>query len=117
MKKAAFILLLIVGALHLKAQDIISIRPTDSLINRLKLTPVPFQLKKPFTMGNTVNILASNDVSNIDHMPIAVLGGNYKMPVKIIGGYYSMPVIGAGGKKSLPETPNNLPGLPTFKTP
>jgi hypothetical protein len=68
-------------------------------------------------MGNTVNILASNDVSNIDHMPIAVLGGNYKMPVKIIGGYYSMPVLGAGGKKSLPETPNNLPGLPTFKTP
>jgi len=115
MKKALLGLLLVGGVYQLKAQQFAPVNPSDSLLNKLLIKPAPFQAFKPSDKVNLNKLLVSV-ATNTDHMPVAVLAGNSKMLVKKLGGYYTMPVKKIGSE-DVPGDLNNLPLLPTLKTP
>ncbi|MFI5159388.1 MAG: hypothetical protein ACHQF4_11020 [Sphingobacteriales bacterium] len=116
MKKALLVLLLVGGVYQLRAQQFAPVNPSDSLLKRLLIKPMPFQLTKPLDKINLNNLLANASANNIDRMPVAVLQGHSKMPVTKLGGYYTMPVKKIGSEE-VPGNFNGFPGLPTFKTP
>jgi len=124
MKKALLIFLLMAAICQVKAQQFFPVKPADSLSNSIldkltlkhsdqfKLFQPNSGLYQPLTFAAT-----KNTVSNVDHMPIAVLTGNSKMPVVKLGGYYTMPVKKIGSEEVIP-VPENAPlGLPTFSKP
>jgi hypothetical protein len=124
MKKIILLLVLAIGFSQLKAQQFLPVKPADSttydLNKLLRISPVkPLQLVQPnFNLFQALNNnLTGNTMASIDHMPVAVLGGNSKMPIVKLGGYYTMPVKKIGSEGVLPGNQNFMPGLPAFKTP
>lgn len=114
MKRILLVSLLVAAFSGLKAQQLIPVNPSDSLLKKLLLKPVPFQAFKPSDKVNLYKPVLSTKA--VDNMPVAVLAGNSKMPVVKLGGYYTMPVKKIGSEE-VPGNLNGFPGLPTFKTP
>lgn len=123
MKKLILFALLAGGFCRVSAQQLIPVKPADSLLNSLnkKLNLKPANslqlLQPPANYAASLNTFITKNTANADHMPVVVLEGNSKMPVKKIGGYYTMPVKKIGSEEPPPLNQNLLPGLPTFKTP
>jgi len=121
MKKKLLLLIFICGIYQLKAQDVLGVKPADSISNNFfKVKPrSKLQLFNPQLNFNRAlnNTTVNNLLSNVDHMPVIALAGNSKMPIKKIGGYYTMPVKRMGSEGQLPGGQNFFPGMPVFKTP
>jgi len=124
MKKILLIILLMAAGYQLKAQQLLSAKPVDSIkngpLNQLTGKPnLAFKSIQPkFNLLQPLQFLVFNKMEdNIDHMPVAVLSGNSKMPVVKLGGYYSMPIVKPGTLEAPLVIKPVLPGLPTFSKP
>lgn len=110
----------------LKAQQLKSFTPSDSLlnqsINRYFQSGRGNQLQQPeHSIARAMAMLNADKNTNVitstvDHMPIAVLGGNYKMPIVKLNGNSRMPVLPLGpppvsGRKQTKTT------IPDYKFP
>lgn len=108
MKKILLGLLLTAGVSGLKAQQLMPVNPSDSLLQKLLIKPAPSPPFKPLDKVNLNKVVITAAPYNIDHMPVAVLQGNSKMPVIKPGGNYTMPVAGKS-----PVAPFTSPALKT----
>lgn len=116
MKKSLLVLVLIAAFCQVKAQQLLPVKPADSLKNDLlekyfKTTPGSqpqlFQLQTNPT-ENLALLNASVKVSSTDHMPIAFLQGYSKMPLLKLGGNSKMPVVKLGGGDVIPLYPGKI---------
>ncbi|WP_428327362.1 hypothetical protein [Mucilaginibacter sp.] len=118
MKKILLVIVLAAGTYQLKAQQLLQVKPADSLSqksidNYLKLqidSSIKLLKPEPFALNNSK---LSSVNFNIDHMPIAVFDGNDHMPILKTDGHDNMPVLKTNNNDRL----QTLPIMPTFKVP
>ena len=118
MKKIVLLCLVVFSACELKAQQLMPLKPADTVLQFNKMLPVlpgnSIQLnQQKLNFYQPLQNIALQQVAvNTYRMLVAVLEGNSKMPVVKIGGFYTMPVIRPGSTEIIPLQQNILPGLP-----
>jgi hypothetical protein len=119
MKKALLVAFIVAAISQVKAQQLLNVKPSDSLKNNLfeqyfKVQPqnqLPWALPQLNLSKTSTTFDGNVKISPYDHMPIAFLQGNSKMPVVKSAGSYKMPVLrpGDGNVEVVPAPQKQTP--------
>ncbi len=100
MKKLILVLFLILGVLHLKAQQqLLPVKPLDSLSNKMDFNIKPdfdlrfLQPQTSLSQPITAALGSLNEVKFGSRMPVVVLDGYDRMPIVKLDGYSKMPIV------------------------